>query len=608
MNKLKGIVFIAIFCVLFLTAQYVVQPKWVYPSDIECHGGRIEEFHDLEKDTLDVVFSGTSHMMYGLIPMQLYKERRIVSYNYGLSAHRITPLYYQLQNVFQTQSPKVVMVDVSLLYLNTFLDLPWRRVLDFSSSLSIQKLKAAEQYAIEYYNDTEEKKQEEEEEAAAMEAAKNGIASDAEPDLKEEDEAADSAERVIDMDYVNTMFKIELGALLPFYRYHVRGTDLNVNDFSKDALREYYSKGFVASTYKGIVWGTKASVNKVLDNIMSKDTSMEYRQVNGKEEVVRSEKDPYRGMPDDEQIEWLHRIQSLCEANGAQLQLVKIPVISNSRDYESAWTKLRSRNVHKIANDMGVNFLDLVYDVNIGIDTENDFRDNGMHLNFYGAKKVTAFLGNYLETVCGVKGGSDKYYNRSLLMYEKLDEAAQIQESLVYKTYMKTLKQNLIGKTILLSVRGVQGGLFTEKEMNRLYDLGVLNTFDKRYFGERSYIGIIRNGKSVYEAAGEFPVETIFKLDGDHMAEMTSIGSSVTNSRNTNSSIKIDGVEYSQNKLGLNIVVYDNVTGTVIDQIVFSRPNAEEKLKGERNYSVTDQAIRKYEYKMYEDFYTRSNN
>ena len=578
MNKLKASVFIAIFCVLFFAAQFVVQPKWCYPSDYESHGGKIEEFHDLEKDSLDVVFSGTSHMMYGLIPMQLYKERRIVSFNYGLSAHRISPLYHQLLNVFKTQSPKVVMIDVSLLYLNTFLDLPWRRVLDYSSSLSIQKLKTAEQYAIEYYEDSQK-------EAIQTEA---------------------SSGRMIDMNYINTMFKLELGALLPFYRYHTRGTELNANDFSKDPMEEYYSKGYVAGTMKGIVWGTKTSVNQVLENIMSKDTSMEYRQVNGKEEVVKSTKDPYRGMPDDEQLQWLYKIRDLCKANGAELHLVKIPVISNSRDYESSWTRLRSQNVHKIANDMGVSFCDLVYDYNIGINTQNDFRDNGMHLNFYGAKKVTSFLGNYLENICGVKGGSDKYYNSSLPMYEKLDAAAQIQEPLVYKTYMKTLKKNLAGKTILLSVRGVQGGLFSEKEKKRLYDLGVLNTFDKRYFGERSYIGIIRNGESVYEAAGEFPVETAFQLDEEHVAELASIGSSVTNSRNTYSSIRIDGIEYSQNKLGLNIAVFDDATGTVIDQIVFYKSNPEDKLKGERNYNFLDAAIRGYEYKMYEDYYLKN--
>ncbi len=627
MNKIKGIIFIAGLCALLFLTQKIIQPKWYYPSDVEDHGGKSTEFSKMAEDTVDVVFTGTSHVLYGVIPMKLYKDRHIVSYNLSLSAHRISPIYYQLEGMFATQHPRVVVLDASALYLNYYLDGPWRRVLDTFMPFGMDKLNAAREYASEYIENQKKKEAAEEEKGRkilasgenvllsetdeteasdeegkadeAKEAEVVGSAAD-QPELQEaEDEETIPANDALSFTRsANSFFSLELGALLPLYQYHGRWDQMNTNDLVTKGQYAAYGKGFVFSTRKGHVWGTKESVNQALDDILSQRSAAEYRLINGEPAIHLIEKDKYRDEPDEEQLTWLYKIRDLCERNGAKLLLVKIPVISNSRDYESSWTRARSESVRAIADAAGIEYCDLVYNYEVGINTNTDFRDNGMHLNYYGARKVTAFLGLYLETVMGIKGGSDKYYNQSLPMYEKIDQAAQIQYETDWKKYMKRLKENANGKTILFSVRGLMGGRFTEKEQKYLLEAGI-GTNDMEALGEEAFIGVIRDGKSVYEAHGTLPAKVSVQLDEENEAVLSSVGASPVNDRNPNASIKINDEEYSPNGLGLNIVVYDNRTQMVIDRICFYKQDADTKPRGDRNTDLADSTIKKYEHTLY---------
>ena len=90
MNKLKAVVFLAIFCILFVIIQAVLIPNWSYPSDVNQHTAKTVEYMGLEKDSVQVLFFGTSHVMYGINSMQLYDEKKIRSFNMALSGTRIS--------------------------------------------------------------------------------------------------------------------------------------------------------------------------------------------------------------------------------------------------------------------------------------------------------------------------------------------------------------------------------------------------------------------------------------------------------------------------------------------------------------------------------------
>ena len=591
MKVIKSVLFVTILCFLLLTLQYIFQPKWVYPLDKEEHGGKANEFSELKKDSLDVVFTGTSHVIYGINPMQLYKERRIVSYNMAISAHRISPLYYQLVGMFKTQHPQVVMVDLSVLYLNHYLDAPWRRVLDTYLPLDRDKLEAANQYAVESIKAAEDAKKKEEE-TAALKWSVSG------EDPEEEEKKTEDNEILRAVQDAKALFQAELGAVFPLYKYHSRWEELVYSDFNPKSENPYYGKGFIISTLVGKVWGTRESVNQIVEDMKSRRAAPEYRIKNGKKTLKINNNALYRDTPDEEQMICLRKIQELCEKNGAKLILVKVPVISSTRDYDSSWTKDRSECVRRIAKNMGVGFCDLVYGYDAGIDTASDFSDNGMHLNYYGAKKVTSFLGLYLDTVCGVQGGSDAYYNSTLPIYEKVNKAAMLQKATTWKKYMNRLKENKAGRTILLAVKGLKGVHFTAKELKRLTALG-MKTEDLEAFGEESYIGIINNGRSVYEARGTLPVETTVQLDEETEISMLSIGAAAFNDRNPIASIKINKTEYSLNGWGINIVVFDNATKAVIDRVYFSKTDTDGNISGAKNIVLENTDIKEYEHRLF---------
>ncbi len=70
-------------------------------------------FYDEPKDSLDVVFVGSSFTMCGMYPMELYDQFGIASYNYASSALVFPQAYYQTVEALKYQSPKVLVIDAS---------------------------------------------------------------------------------------------------------------------------------------------------------------------------------------------------------------------------------------------------------------------------------------------------------------------------------------------------------------------------------------------------------------------------------------------------------------------------------------------------------------
>lgn len=84
----------------------------------------------------------------------------------------------------------------------------------------------------------------------------------------------------------------------------------------------------------------------------------------------------------------LQKIAALCRENGAELLLFSVPSPAN-------WTVRRHNTIRDTAAELGVPYLDGNL-MELGIDWARDTYDAGDHLNYYGAAKVTAWLGEYL--------------------------------------------------------------------------------------------------------------------------------------------------------------------------------------------------------------------
>lgn len=81
----------------------IVDKNWLSTM----HGG----FYSEKKDSIDVVFIGSSQVFCDINPNLIWNEYGITTYNFA--AHRQEPgtSYYYLRQMFETQSPKVVVVD-----------------------------------------------------------------------------------------------------------------------------------------------------------------------------------------------------------------------------------------------------------------------------------------------------------------------------------------------------------------------------------------------------------------------------------------------------------------------------------------------------------------
>ena len=108
----------------------------------------------------------------------------------------------------------------------------------------------------------------------------------------------------------------------------------------------------------------------------------------GDEEYMKETKDKAQ-IPEVVRV-YMEKIKRLCEKNGADLLLVSAPSPKNYnyKKHNSLEEYARENNLPYV--DLNMKFRD------IGIDWKRDSYDKGDHLNISGARKVTAYIGQYL--------------------------------------------------------------------------------------------------------------------------------------------------------------------------------------------------------------------
>lgn len=77
---------------------------------------QLADFYRLEKDTVDVLFVGSSHVYYSVNTCMLYDDHGIASYLLASPGQPVWISYYFLEEALKTQSPELVVFDVCTLY------------------------------------------------------------------------------------------------------------------------------------------------------------------------------------------------------------------------------------------------------------------------------------------------------------------------------------------------------------------------------------------------------------------------------------------------------------------------------------------------------------
>lgn len=113
--------------------------------------------------------------------------------------------------------------------------------------------------------------------------------------------------------------------------------------------------------------------------------------------VMPQERDP---IPDemtddlsDIALGQIRDIAELCGQRGIKLILVKPPVCSEKYWWYDEWDE----KIKDISQELGIDYYNLLDHSEIGIDMQKHSYDGGMHLNVYGAKRVTLYFGKLLS-------------------------------------------------------------------------------------------------------------------------------------------------------------------------------------------------------------------
>lgn len=84
-------------------------------------------------------------------------------------------------------------------------------------------------------------------------------------------------------------------------------------------------------------------------------------------------------------------LKKYCELNGAEFAIVSVPSCKN-------WNYKKHNAITELANEENIDYIDLNIDKDLNINWQTETADKGDHVNYYGAVKVTSFIGKWLES------------------------------------------------------------------------------------------------------------------------------------------------------------------------------------------------------------------
>ena len=473
-----------------------------------CESGDVmNEFYELtEKNDIQAVIIGASGVGYAIDPMKIYKDTGIVSFNFSTGGQSSPVSYYLCEEIFKTQHPKVVIMDVSSSFESEFWSGGYRYILD---TIHFGKAKLG---LASYYADHQS----------------------------------------------NRWISSFISAMLPIYQYHERWTSLSKDDFILKRKDNEYRKGY---TICNIVIGSHLSIEQ-----MNSFAEQEYWTVNMTNGIFDKKKEDgiYDPKINEENWKYILKIKQLCDENGSELLLIKTPAFGHPLTYDGAWTLRKSNIIKALAASEKIDFVDLQYDVDLALDWKTDPGAGTQHLNYLGAQKVTSYLEGQLKDKYGITGYTCKAYEDDIPIYDRVCQLCDLSLSTdMYQYFDKVSKWG--DTTLLFSVSGDMTGGLSDEICQFLGSLGFQTNFRDMKFSD-SYVAVMENGNISYEAYSNHKLTYNDKTKKGIKYSIVSSGWYP----GSNAEIKIDNVKYSTNGGGLNIVVLDNDSGIVIDSVSFN--------------------------------------
>ncbi|SCY70153.1 hypothetical protein SAMN02910371_03465 [Butyrivibrio sp. INlla14] len=108
LGKLIMFLSVLIFCLWFVNGLFI--PKYYY-NEVYSTTNTYKDFYKLQKNSVDVLFFGSSHAACAFNPQVIYDKYGITSYNLASEQQSLVVTYYWLEEALKYQSPKVVILD-----------------------------------------------------------------------------------------------------------------------------------------------------------------------------------------------------------------------------------------------------------------------------------------------------------------------------------------------------------------------------------------------------------------------------------------------------------------------------------------------------------------
>ncbi len=114
-----------------------------------------------------------------------------------------------------------------------------------------------------------------------------------------------------------------------------------------------------------------------------------------------------------ENLDYLNKIIKLSKENNIKIIFVGLPS-------QKSWNYEKHNAVEKLSKKLQIEYINLNMIEEVDIDWQKDTRDKGDHLNYFGAKKVSKYLGEYLKKLNIISSKkNDSNYNDWNILYEK---------------------------------------------------------------------------------------------------------------------------------------------------------------------------------------------
>ena len=375
-----------------------------------------------EKQNFDVLFMGTSHVLSGICPMELWNDYGVVSYNMGGNGNEMATTYWVLKNALDYTTPKLVVIDC----------------LKLGSDKKIADNKEYVHYSFDAFPITNNKKE-----------------------------------------AINDLFPEEnrQEMLVDFSMYHTRWNDLDEED-----INLVYTKEKGAETKIGV------AVPKKPIWLKDKEKTEDY--------TVGAT--------------YLRKMIEECQQRGIKVLLTYLP-------FPPAMYHQKDANLAEdIAKEYGVEYINFLNIKDI-INFETDCFDPDSHLNYSGARKVTAYLGEHITKKYGIQ---DRRQDENYSSWNK-----DYEDYMVFKFDRLKQQDALDNSLMLLSDREMNSCIYIKGESGILQDKRMIELI-KNIAGNRK---LPKLGQAMVQSKDYFLVvdndtDTILESIGGILNGQTSFG------------------------------------------------------------------------------------